>query len=72
MTRFNHSDLAAKQVTGRDGHLMVQITSRDRRKWGAARTALSVGIAPVAGGERCSTLVHSCGASTISPVTWGN
>ncbi len=52
VTRFDHDDLSAEKVRGQDGHLMVQIASRDRTRWGAARTTLSVGIAPVAGGVR--------------------
>ena len=52
VARFDHGDLSAQKVHGQDGHLLVQITSRDRTRWGAARTTLSVGIAPVAGGVR--------------------
>lgn len=51
VARFNHGDLMAQKVTGQDGHLMVQIATRERR-WGAARSALSVGIAPVEEGVR--------------------
>jgi DNA-directed RNA polymerase subunit RPC12/RpoP len=51
MTRFNHGDLMAQTVRGQEGHLMVQIATR-QWGWGAARSALSVGIAPVEGGVR--------------------
>lgn len=51
MTRFNHGDLMAQRVRGQEGHLMVQIATR-QWGWGAARSALSVGIAPVEGGVR--------------------
>jgi DNA-directed RNA polymerase subunit RPC12/RpoP len=51
MMRFNHGDLMAQKVRGQEGHLMVQIATR-QWGWGAARSALSVGIAPVEGGVR--------------------
>jgi DNA-directed RNA polymerase subunit RPC12/RpoP len=51
MARFNHGDLMAQTVRGQEGHLMVQIATR-QWGWGAARSALSVGIAPVEGGVR--------------------
>jgi len=51
VARFNHGDLMAQKVVGPDGHVMVQIATRDWG-WGAARSALSVGIAPVEGGIR--------------------
>ena len=51
MTRFNHGDLMAQKVRGQEGHLMVQIATR-QWGWGAARSALSVGMAPVEGGVR--------------------
>ena len=51
VARFNHGDLVAQKVVGQEGHLMVQIATREWG-WGAARTALSVGIAPVEGGVR--------------------
>jgi predicted RNA-binding Zn-ribbon protein involved in translation (DUF1610 family) len=51
VTRFNHGDLMAQTVKGQEEHLMVQIATRDWG-WGAARSALSVGIAPVEGGVR--------------------
>ncbi len=51
MVRFNHGDLKAQRVMGQEGHLMVQIATREWG-WGAARTALSVGIAPVEEGVR--------------------
>ena len=49
MARFDHGDLMAQRVRGQEGHLMVQIATR-QWGWGAARSALSVGIAPVDGG----------------------
>lgn len=51
VARFNHGDLVAQAVRGQEGHLMVQVATRDWG-WGAARSALSVGIAPVEGGVR--------------------
>ena len=51
VARFNSGDLVAQSVGGQDGHVMVQIATREWG-WGAARTALSVGIAPVDGGVR--------------------
>ena len=51
MARFDHGDLMAQKVWGREGHVMVQIATR-QWGWGAARSALSVGIAPVEGGVR--------------------
>ena len=51
VTRFDHGDLMAQKVMGQDGHLMVQIATRERG-WGAARSALSIGIAPVEEGVR--------------------
>jgi predicted RNA-binding Zn-ribbon protein involved in translation (DUF1610 family) len=51
LARFNHGDLMAQKVVGQEGHLMVQIATREWG-WGAARSALSVGIAPVEGGVR--------------------
>jgi len=51
VARFNHGDLMAQEVRGQEGHLMVQIATRDWG-WGAARSALSIGIAPVEGGVR--------------------
>jgi DNA-directed RNA polymerase subunit RPC12/RpoP len=51
VTRFDHGDLRAQQVAGRQGHRMVQIVTRERG-WGAARSALSIGIAPVEEGVR--------------------
>jgi hypothetical protein len=51
MARFDHGDLMAQKVHGQEGHLMVQIATR-QWGWGAARSALSVGIAPVEGGIR--------------------
>ena len=51
VARFNHGDLMAQKVLGQDGHVLVQIATRDWG-WGAARSALSVGVAPVEGGVR--------------------
>ncbi|MFQ6015035.1 MAG: zinc ribbon domain-containing protein [Anaerolineae bacterium] len=51
IAHFDHGDLMAQKVTGQDGHLMVQIATRERG-WGAARSALSIGIAPVQDGVR--------------------
>jgi len=51
VARFNHGDLMAQKVVGQDGHILVQIATRDWG-WGAARSALTVGIAPVEGGVR--------------------
>lgn len=51
VARFDHGDLVAQKVAGPEGHLMVQIATRDWG-WGAARSALSVGLAPVEGGVR--------------------
>jgi predicted RNA-binding Zn-ribbon protein involved in translation (DUF1610 family) len=51
MTRFDHGDLMAQKVRGQEGHLMVQIATR-QWGWGAARSALSVGLSPVEGGVR--------------------
>ncbi len=51
VARFNHGDLMAHKIVGQDGHVLVQIATRDWG-WGAARSALSVGIAPVEGGVR--------------------
>ena len=51
VARFNDDDLRAQRVSGQDGHLMVQIATRERG-WGAARAALSIGIAPVEEGVR--------------------
>lgn len=51
VARFNHGDLMAQKVAGQEGHLMVQVATRERG-WGAARSALSVGIAPVEEGVR--------------------
>lgn len=51
VSRFNHGGLMAQKVRGQEGHVMVQIASREHG-WGAARSALSVGIAPVADGVR--------------------
>lgn len=51
MTRFNHGDLMAQKVWGQEGHVMVQVATR-QWGWGAARSALSVGIAPVEDGVR--------------------
>lgn len=51
VARFNHGDLKAQSVEGQDGHFMVQIATREWG-WGAARSALSVGIAPVEEGVR--------------------
>ena len=51
LARFNHGELMAQAVRGQDSHIMVQIATRDSG-WGAARSALSVGIAPVQDGVR--------------------
>ena len=51
VARFNQGDLKAQRVMGQEGHLMVQIATREWG-WGAACTALSVGIAPVEEGVR--------------------
>lgn len=51
VARFNHGDLMAHKIVGQDGHVLVQIATRDWG-WGAARSALTVGIAPVEGGVR--------------------
>lgn len=51
VARFHHGDLMAQKIRGQEGHFMVQIATRDWG-WGAARSALSVGIAPVEGGVR--------------------
>jgi predicted RNA-binding Zn-ribbon protein involved in translation (DUF1610 family) len=51
VSRFNHGGLRAQRVVGQEGHLMVQIATREGG-WGAAKSALSVGIAPVEGGVR--------------------
>jgi len=45
LARFNHGDLKAQEVRGQEGHVMVQIATREWG-WGAARSALTVGIAP--------------------------
>ena len=49
--RFSYGDLVAQKVEGPGRHLLVQIATRERG-WGSARSALSVGIAPVEGGVR--------------------
>jgi len=41
VSRFNHGDLMAQKVRGQEGHVMVQIATREHG-WGAARSALSV------------------------------
>jgi len=51
VARFDRGDMMSQLVTGQEGHVMVQIAVRDYG-WGAARSALSVGIAPVAEGVR--------------------
>jgi len=51
VAHFDHGDLMAQKVVGQEGHLMVQIATREWG-WGAARSALSVGIAPVEEGVR--------------------
>jgi predicted RNA-binding Zn-ribbon protein involved in translation (DUF1610 family) len=51
LTTFNTGELMAQTVRGQDGHVLVQIATRDSG-WGAARSALSVGIAPVQDGVR--------------------
>jgi len=51
VARFSHGDLKAQRVAGQDGHWMVQIATREWG-WGAARSALSIGIAPVEEGIR--------------------
>ena len=51
VARFDQGDLMAQQVTGPEGHVMVQIATRDWKR-GAARSALSDGIAPVEDGVR--------------------
>lgn len=51
LTTFNTGELMAQAVRGQDGHVLVQIATRDSG-WGAARSALSVGIAPVQDGVR--------------------
>jgi DNA-directed RNA polymerase subunit RPC12/RpoP len=51
VARFNHGDLMAHKIVGQDGHILVQIATRDWG-WGAARSALSAGVAPVEGGVR--------------------
>lgn len=51
MSRFNYGDLMAQKVRGQERHVMVQIATREHG-WGAARSPLSVGIAPVDGGVR--------------------
>lgn len=51
LARFNHGDLKAQEVRGQEGHVMVQIATREWG-WGAARSALTVGIAPVEEGVR--------------------
>jgi hypothetical protein len=51
VTRFDHGDMKAQKVRGEDQHVMVQIAAREWG-WGAARSALTVGIAPVEEGVR--------------------
>jgi DNA-directed RNA polymerase subunit RPC12/RpoP len=51
VARFNHGDLMAQTVRGEEGHLIVQVATREWG-WGAARSALTIGIAPVEGGIR--------------------
>lgn len=51
MARFNHDDMKAQKVVGEDGHIIVQVATREWG-WGAARSALTVGIAPVEEGVR--------------------
>ena len=51
LARFNHGDLMAQKVIGEEGHIIVQIAAREWG-WGAARSALTVGIAPVEAGVR--------------------
>jgi ribosomal protein L40E len=51
LARFNHGDLMAQKVIGEEGHIIVQIAAREWG-WGAARSALTVGIAPVEAGAR--------------------
>ena len=59
VTRFNHGGLVAQKVTGPGGHIVIQIATRDWG-WGAARTALSVGIAPVEDGVRVTVDQQQC------------
>lgn len=51
VSRFNHGHLMPQKVRGQEGQVMVQIATREHW-WGAARSALSVGIAPVDDGVR--------------------
>jgi DNA-directed RNA polymerase subunit RPC12/RpoP len=51
VARFDHGDLMAQTVRGEEGHLIVQVATREWG-WGAARSALTIGIAPVEGGVR--------------------
>jgi len=51
LTSFNSGELMAQAVRGQDGHILVQIAMRDSG-WGAARSALSVGLARVQDGVR--------------------
>ena len=51
VARFDHGDLMAQTVRGDEGHLIVQVATREWG-WGAARSALTIGIAPVEGGVR--------------------
>ena len=51
VARFNHGDLIAQTVRGDEGHLIVQVATREWG-WGAARSALTIGVAPVEGGVR--------------------
>jgi predicted RNA-binding Zn-ribbon protein involved in translation (DUF1610 family) len=51
VARFDGGDLRAQKVSGDQGHRMVQIITRSGG-WGAARSALSIGIAPIDEGVR--------------------
>ena len=51
LARFDYGDMKAQMVKGDEGHLLVQIATREWG-WGAARSALTVGIAPVEEGVR--------------------
>jgi ribosomal protein L40E len=51
VARFDHGDLMAQTVRGDEGHLIVQVATREWG-WGAARSALTIGIARVEGGVR--------------------
>jgi len=48
-----------QKVRGQEGHVMVQIATREHG-WGAARSALSVGIAPLDEGVQVTVGEQRC------------